>query len=117
MFAASFRVAAGAEASSDCIPVVAAEVVDPAQWISALEENDFLTGPGLKMATSLLETTMVEMPSLEVEQDSFRECDVATVAAIGEQKFHAGELVSAWDLKPVYFRPSAAEEVRAGKSK
>ena len=117
LFAASFRVATGAEASLDCVPVVAAEVVDPDQWISALEENDFLTGPGLKMATSLLETTMVEMPSLEVEQDSFRECDVATVAAIGEQKFHAGELVSAWDLKPVYFRPSAAEEVRAGKSK
>ena len=115
LFAESFRVAARAEASLDCVPVGAAEVVDPAQWISELEENEFLTGPGLKMTASQLEAAMVEKPSLEVEQDSFRECDVATVAAIGEQKFHAGELVSAWDLKPVYFRPSAAEEVRAGK--
>lgn len=118
LFAESFRVTATAESpdrSADCVPVSAAQIVDPGQWVSELEEEDFLTGPGLKMASSLLEAAMVEMPLLEVEQESFRDCDVATVAAIGEEKFHSGELVSAWDLKPVYFRPSAAEEVRAGK--
>lgn len=118
LFAASFRVTAtakGSDRSANCVPVSAARVVDPGQWVSELEEGDFLTGPGLKMAVDLLKSAKVKMPSLEVEEEPFRDCDVATVAAIGEQKFNAGELVSAWDLKPVYFRPSAAEEVRAGK--
>jgi len=115
LFAASFRVAAGAEGSAVCVPVTEAYIVDPVQWVSELQEQDFVTGPGLKMTADLLESAKGKMPSLEVEQDSFRDCDVATVAAIGEQKFQAGELVSAWDLKPVYFRPSAAEEVRTGK--
>ena len=111
LFAASFRVAA--DSSVEPVPGTAAEIVDPAQWISDLKESDFLTGPGLKMTASQLEVATVELPSIEVEQESLRDCNVATVAAIGEQKFHANELVSAWDLKPVYFRPSAAEEVRA----
>lgn len=116
LFAASFRVTAETGAPAACAPVVAAEIVDPVQWVSELEENDFLTGPGLKMTSNLLEEVVGRMPSLQVEQESFRDCDVATVSAIGEQKFHAGDVVSAWDLKPVYFRPSAAEEVRAAKS-
>lgn len=111
LFAVSFRVAA--DAIVEPVPVTVAEIVDPAQWIRELQENDFLTGPGLKMTANLLEPAMAKMPTIEVEQESLRDCDVATVAAIGEQKFHAGETVSAWDLKPVYFRPSAAEEVRA----
>ena len=118
LFAASFQVTAGAkrpDARPDCVSLAAPQIVDPKQWVSELNEEDFLTGPGLKMAARQLEAVMGEMPKLAVEEDAFRDCDVATVAAIGEQKFHAGELDSAWNLKPVYFRPSAAEEVRRGK--
>jgi tRNA threonylcarbamoyladenosine biosynthesis protein TsaB len=117
LFAAGFQVVSGTSGSMDCVAVAAAKIVEPEQCIGELNENDFVTGPGLKMVASLLEATAKEMPSIKIEQASYRGCDVATVAAIGEQKFHAGEIVSAWDLQPVYFRPSAAEEVRAAKRK
>ncbi len=118
LFAATFEVSAqssAVEGSLDCVPVTAAQIYDPNQWASELSGEDFVTGPGLKMAAGLIKDAVVKMPTLEVEQEAFRECDVETVAAIGEQKFHNGELASAWDLKPVYFRPSAAEEVRVAK--
>ena len=118
LFAATFRVAAesaAVEGSMDCLPVTAAHIVDPNQWVSELNDGDFVTGAGVKMSAGLIETAMVQLPSLEVEKEPFRGCDVATVAAIGEQKFHEGDLASAWNLKPVYFRPSAAEEVRVAK--
>jgi tRNA threonylcarbamoyladenosine biosynthesis protein TsaB len=120
LFAASFRVATQSEAEKellDCVPVASAEIVDPKLWVNGLGDADFVTGPGLKMATGLIDDAVAKMPSLQVEQEAFRECDVATVAAIGEQKFLAGETVDAWSLKPVYFRPSAAEEVHSAKSR
>lgn len=115
LFAASFRVVTAEPGGTNCVPVTEAHIVDPAQWVSDLEPQDFLTGPGLKMTAELLNVALEQLRSVEVEEEDFRGCNVATVAAIGERKFHAGELASAWELKPIYFRPSAAEEVRSGK--
>ncbi len=115
LFAANFQVGDDLSSGTGCQSVDDAQVLDPGPWIARLTGDEFLTGPGLKLAQNELTSIRNRLPGLQLEDEDKRACDVATVAAIGEHKFRNGQLESPWELKPVYFRPSAAEEVRLEK--
>ena len=90
----------------------AAELLTADQWLASLGADEFLTGPGLKLVERPLTEYLARHPSIKVESHERRGCDVLSVAALGRAKFASGITENLWDLKPIYFRPSAAEEVR-----
>jgi len=55
--------------------------------------------------------------AVTVEPKEFWNCDISTVADIAQHRFSNGNVDDPWSLAPIYFRPSAAEEVRAQKIK
>ena len=111
VFAARFQV----NDSQDCTPVGESRIVEPRQWVETLNGDEFLTGPGLQMIEPTLSTSVNTIPrfgGLEIERSHQRACSVSTIAELGHRKFDLDQTDDLWELSPVYFRPSAAEEVK-----
>ena len=108
VFAARFQV----NDSHDCTQVEESHIVEPQQWVDALTGDEFLTGPGLKMVEPTLANAVRSFDGLGIEQSHQRACSVSTIAELGHRKFDLDQTDDLWELSPVYFRPSAAEEVK-----
>ena len=111
-FAGRFKVTADqrVEKQGDSRLVLAEE------WAQQVSGAAVLTGPGLKIVSDAQRTRLNERKDIVVETDELCNCDIAWVADIAEYRFANGDLDDPWSLSPIYFRPSAAEEVRSAKS-
>ena len=84
-------------------------------WADQIEGKTLLTGPGLKIVSVSALDRLKNCEDVTVEPAEFWPCDVETVSKIGQQRFSSDDLDDPWSLSPIYFRPSAAEEMRAAK--
>lgn len=85
------------------------------QWAQQLTGQAVLTGPGLKIVSEAQRLQLSEREEITVESDDLCNCDIESVADIAEYRFANGDVDDPWSLSPIYFRPSAAEEVRSAK--
>jgi len=84
-------------------------------WADQISGPALLTGPGLKILTEDARNRLADLDGVVVESDDFRHGDIESVASIAAHRFASGDVDDPWSLSPIYFRPSAAEEVRLAK--
>lgn len=82
-------------------------------WAQETDGDVLLTGPGLKIVSQPAMNELLNNDSVRIESPELWNCDVFTVADIARQRFSDNDVDDPWSLEPIYFRPSAAEEVRA----
>lgn len=86
--------------------VTQTSLVDVSWWISSLESQSHVTGPGLsKLVDRLPDSVRRVEPELWTPQ-------AKTVGQLAFDYFQAGRRDDLWQLVPSYFRKSAAEETR-----
>ncbi len=79
---------------------------DPVELVELVEADDLISGEGLKkLAPDLAAQILAPRTSPEVWR-----AKAAVIGEIAIRKFTAGEFVDAMIVKPLYIRPSAAEE-------
>lgn len=81
----------------------ATEIVAATEWAAWLEAGDYVTGPALAHADSLLS------PIVRVAPPNERQPTVRSCWTVGLRAYLAGERSDPWTLEPLYLRPSAAE--------
>ncbi len=91
---------------------IPSEIIDRERWMASLQPGDVLTGPSLK---SIQESIKLKHGESTLVPESVWSCTAETVGRLANRKFLEGKRDSLWELEPLYFRPSAAEEVRAAK--
>ena len=111
LFVAKFQVTDGGIVAR----VGESKLVGADDWADAVKGETLLTGPGLKIVSDAAMERLASRDDVVVERSEFWNCDVKTVADIGQHRFSNEDVDDPWSLTPIYFRPSAAEEVRAGK--
>ncbi len=79
--------------------------------LNQLESGDFVTGSGAFAIQEQIE----ERIKNKLPTPSSSECDAIGVAHVSVQKVSSGQFVDPLKIAPIYFRPSAAEEVRLAK--
>lgn len=111
LFAAKYRVQQS-DPNSDLFTL---DVTQPQQllhhadWIDQLQPNDHVTGTGtLILAGRISEKIAAPLPTPELAC-----CDAIGIALLAEPRLTQQQFDDLWKVTPVYFRPSAAEEVRA----
>jgi tRNA threonylcarbamoyladenosine biosynthesis protein TsaB len=75
-----------------------------AAWVAGRDPDAWVTGPGLTLYGPRLSS---EVRLVEAEAQAPR---VASVLAVGMQRWGQGEQDDLWSLEPIYGRPSSAEE-------
>jgi tRNA threonylcarbamoyladenosine biosynthesis protein TsaB len=88
------------------------QLVSAQQWAEQISGTVVLTGPGLKIVPQPLRIELGARDGVIVEADADCNCDLESVADIAEHRLAKGDVDDPWSLAPIYFRPSAAEEVR-----
>ena len=88
---------------------VADAIVDQSQFVQGLSPGDFAAGSGLK---PLLETIAATEPASEITNPETWELSAASVGQVGSALYESGHRDDFLKVEPLYFRPSAAEEVR-----
>ena len=79
--------------------------------LDQLKAGHHVTGTGaFAFAEEIEKVTGIELPELRVAQ-----CDAVAVARAAVGRIESGDFDDLLKVKPVYFRPSAAEEVRLAK--
>ena len=91
------------------------ELVGADAWADGIAGESLLTGPGLKIVSDDAMNRLNSRDEVTIESSEFWHCNIKTVAEIGQHRFSNDDVDDAWALSPIYFRPSAAEEVRAAK--
>lgn len=85
----------------------------PAQrWAESLAGEVLISGPGLKILGDATLKSLSETFEVVVESPDYWRCQSSTLADIAGCRFANDDADDAWSLSPIYFRPSAAEEVR-----
>lgn len=85
-------------------PVGSSGIVDSSAWLGSLEAGRWVTGPGLSPWVDQLPAGVRCSPSAEWVPRA------ETLGRLGYLDFQAGRRDDLWNLKPIYYRPSAAEE-------
>ena len=105
LFVAQFR-HAGAWQVEKHVPDA---IVDQSHFVQGLGSNDFAAGAGLK---PLLDTIAAAKPSVKITATETWELSAASVGQVGSAMYESGHRDDFLKVEPLYFRPSAAEEVR-----
>ena len=84
-------------------------IVDRDRFVKGLGSNDYAAGSGLK---PLLDTITATEPSVEITAPETWELRAASVGQVGSAMYDSGHRDDFLKLEPLYFRPSAAEEMR-----
>ena len=78
------------------------------EFIEAIQPGDYVTGSGARLfGDAISDKTNLEIPAVEIAR-----CDAAGVATLVHKRIQQGSFDDLHSVKPIYFRPSAAEEVR-----
>ena len=85
------------------------QIVDQSQFVARLESGDFAAGAGLK---PLIETIAAAEPEVTITPPKTWELTAASVGQVGAAMYAAGHRDDYLKVEPLYFRPSAAEEMR-----
>ena len=83
-------------------------IVDQSQFVAGLKSGDFVVGTGLK---PLIETLAAE-PDVTATAPETWELTASSVGQVGTAMYAAGHRDDYLKVEPLYFRPSAAEEMR-----
>ena len=112
LFAGRFHVTAGqrVEKQGD------SQLILAQTWAQQVNGPIVLTGPGLKIVPDAQRMDLSKCEDIIVEPEDLCICDILSVFEIAEYRFSNGDVDDPWSLSPIYFRPSAAEEVRSAKS-
>lgn len=79
--------------------------------VDAMEKGDHVTGSGAFAFSDLIEAkTGVKLPGTDLAA-----CDAIGVSELAQHRLKAGDFDELLSFEPIYFRPSAAEEVRLAK--
>jgi tRNA threonylcarbamoyladenosine biosynthesis protein TsaB len=104
VFAASYEIAP----SGTLKPVNKMSLLKESELTDFLHAGDHVTGSGAKLfAESIEAKTGIELPAKHLAC-----CDSKSVARLGMARLQRKEFTDIFDIEPIYFRPSAAEEVR-----
>lgn len=79
--------------------------------VDLLEAGDNVTGAGAFAFEDLIE----EKTGLKLPEPSVAVCDAEAVARLADHRFATEDFDDLLTIEPIYFRPSAAEEVRLAK--
>lgn len=85
-------------------PACSPGIVDISAWLQSLDDGQWVTGPGLSQRVDQLPAGVRSTTSADWLPRA------ATLGRIGYSEFQAGRRDDLWNLKPIYYRPSAAEE-------
>ena len=88
---------------------VADQIVDQSQFVGGLKSGDFAAGAGLK---PLIETIVAAEPEVTITPPKTWELTAASVGHVGTAMYAAGHRDDYLKVEPLYYRPSAAEEMR-----
>lgn len=107
VFAAKMRVCENGELTT----VEPQALFERQALVDLLESGDHVTGSGAFAFADLIEKkTGVKLPD-----PSAAACDAEAVARLADRRFAAEDFDDLLTIEPIYFRPSAAEEVRLAK--
>jgi tRNA threonylcarbamoyladenosine biosynthesis protein TsaB len=81
-----------------------------ADWLTRVDENDWISGPGVRLVESRVPGNVQLVP------EGQRDATAASLLPIGLVRYRNGERDDFWSVEPLYLRPSAAEEQWQGKS-
>lgn len=127
LFAARFKVTAQRQVA----PLGDSRLLDAQRWAETLPRDTVTSGPGLRiLSPSIIEglrdrtlpaspqpSPAQSPPSIVVDDQDHWRCKSSAVAAIALRRFAEDDVDDPWTLSPIYFRPSAAEEVRKARNK
>ena len=82
--------------------------VSISEWLSELQSEMVVTGPGIDLLESRLHSGIV------VVDGALRQPMAVTVARLADHAYEQGRRDDLWKLAPIYIRPSAAEEKKEG---
>ena len=84
-------------------------IVDQSQFVEGLGSGDFAAGAGLK---PILDTIATAEPAVKITAPDTWELSASSVGQVGSAMHEAGHRDDFLKIEPLYFRPSAAEEIR-----
>jgi tRNA threonylcarbamoyladenosine biosynthesis protein TsaB len=99
------------------------QILDRESWLQSIRPSDILTGPGLGPLLDSIHSNLGENqsgnsepiespgPNAIVAPESCRSCLAESVGRLALRKHADGFRSSLWELEPLYFRPSSAEEI------
>jgi tRNA threonylcarbamoyladenosine biosynthesis protein TsaB len=91
------------------------QIVDQEVWLESWADGDLVSGSGLKLVHSNLESVERTACHVLMADQTVWDCDAVSVAKVAIEHYADGRRDDYWKMKPLYFRPSAAEEVRLAK--
>lgn len=94
------------------VPAGQSRLITASHWAEALSGDVVISGPGLKIIDESTLKGLSSRSDVEVESPEHWGCESTAVADIAQYRFKQNDTDDAWTLSPIYFRPSAAEEVR-----
>lgn len=84
-------------------PLAALDIRPFADWLTGLEPDVCVTGPGVRDHEERLHDHQLAAPSVRVP-------GTESLLSLGRERLARGESDGAYNLEPLYLRPSAAEE-------
>ncbi len=93
----------------ELIELGANAILSREDWLNGLSTDQVVTGSGLKPISERLR----QRSDVTVVDEQFWDCSAPSVGKYAFAQYQLGKRDDFWKLEPVYFRPSAAEEVKA----
>lgn len=94
------------------------QIVDHQAWVESWAAGDLISGAGLRLVQPKLDASGLDNSSkrgFQIADQVDWDCDAESVAQMAKKHYENGRRDDLWNLKPLYFRPSAAEENRMAR--
>lgn len=85
-------------------------ILGHAEFLASLQPGDLVSGTGMQPMLPQLEQLISRGNEIKLANEQLRDCDAQSVGSVAANHFQAGRQDDILRLKPLYFRPSAAEE-------
>lgn len=113
VFSGSYRIT-GDQSSWHVEEMGQNKILDRQSWLDSLLPDEIVTGSGLRLLGAEKLPLVDDVNKLNTEvivaRESSWELTAASVGQLGWRKYTEGHRDELWQIEPLYFRPSAAEE-------
>lgn len=113
VFSGSYRITGG-QSSWNVEEIGQNKILDRQSWLDSLRSDEMVTGSGLKLLGAEKVPLVDDVKRLQSEvivaKELSWELTAASVGQLGWRKYSEGQRDELWQIEPLYFRPSAAEE-------